>query len=288
MTQLYPSTAGNGVWVLPGSHQLGKADIKKLVADAAPTASRAPCRCCATRATRSSPTASSCTARSPTARPTGASRSTRASSRASACSSVTTRRLNGEVETYDQARIDERSRILQIAIDARRQRFPQETATSTGRWPATRTRTAGTRRRARRVLKNYNQRDMFIYGGGRDCGARPALPAHRSRLRAAAGRLLAEARHRRANVGPRCRQLPQRRPGRGAARLPLQWRTRGPRGRRRDRVAAARHRRPRGGRSGALRRLHGRQGIPALQVAPLVRVRRPFAGISLRPPPVFC
>ena len=27
-----PSTAGNGVWVLPGSHKLGKADIRRLVA----------------------------------------------------------------------------------------------------------------------------------------------------------------------------------------------------------------------------------------------------------------
>ena len=29
----FRSTAGNGVWVLPGSHKLGKVDIRKLVAD---------------------------------------------------------------------------------------------------------------------------------------------------------------------------------------------------------------------------------------------------------------
>ncbi len=36
MTQLYPSTAGNGVWILPGSHKLGrdKVDIRKMVNDA--------------------------------------------------------------------------------------------------------------------------------------------------------------------------------------------------------------------------------------------------------------
>ena len=34
MTQLYPSTAGNGVWVLPGTHRERKADIRKMVADA--------------------------------------------------------------------------------------------------------------------------------------------------------------------------------------------------------------------------------------------------------------
>ena len=33
MTQLYPSTAANGVWVLPGSHKRGKADIRKMVAE---------------------------------------------------------------------------------------------------------------------------------------------------------------------------------------------------------------------------------------------------------------
>ena len=75
---------------------------------------------------------------------------------------VTTRRLTGAVETYDQARIEARTRILQLAIDARRQRFPQETRyvyrplagrEDENRWnEATRA----------TVLKNYNQLDMFI------------------------------------------------------------------------------------------------------------------------------
>ena len=34
MTQLYASTPANCVWMLPGSHKLGKVDIKQLVADA--------------------------------------------------------------------------------------------------------------------------------------------------------------------------------------------------------------------------------------------------------------
>src|SRR5262249_4615805 len=33
MTQLYPSTAGNGVLVLPGSNKRGKGDIKRMVAE---------------------------------------------------------------------------------------------------------------------------------------------------------------------------------------------------------------------------------------------------------------
>jgi hypothetical protein len=75
---------------------------------------------------------------------------------------VTAQRLNGVVETYDKARIDARCRILQIAIDARKQRFPQEQShvyrplagrEDENRWNETTRET---------VLKNYNQRDMFI------------------------------------------------------------------------------------------------------------------------------
>jgi hypothetical protein len=75
---------------------------------------------------------------------------------------VTTQRLTGAVETYDQARIEARTRIIQIAIDARRQRFPHEQSyvyrplvgrEDENRWnEATRA----------NVLKNYNQLDMFI------------------------------------------------------------------------------------------------------------------------------
>ena len=31
MVQLYGSTAGNGVWVVPGTHKLGKVDIESMV-----------------------------------------------------------------------------------------------------------------------------------------------------------------------------------------------------------------------------------------------------------------
>ena len=74
---------------------------------------------------------------------------------------VAARRLHGVVETYDEARIAERSRLIQIAIDARRQRFPHETPyvyrplvghEDENRWNET----------TRAALKNYNQRDMFI------------------------------------------------------------------------------------------------------------------------------
>lgn len=162
MTQLYPSTAANGVWVLPGSHKRGKADIKRMVAESGSDRieGAVPMLCDAgdTIVTNRQLVHGSFANSSPDRRITlneGFFPRKRVLD-------VTTRRLNGVVETYDQARIDARTRILQIAIDARRQRFPQETPyvyrplagrEDENRWNEA-TRAA--------VLKNYNQLDMFI------------------------------------------------------------------------------------------------------------------------------
>jgi len=75
---------------------------------------------------------------------------------------LTTKGLYGRLETYDQARIDERCRILLLGIDARKQRFPHETPyvykplagrEDDNRFNETTRQT---------LLHNYNQRDMFI------------------------------------------------------------------------------------------------------------------------------
>ena len=162
MTQLYPSTAGNCVWVLPGSHKHGKADIRKLVAEsgsdridgAVPMLAGAGDTIVTNRQLLHGSFANSSPDRRitlnagffPRKRVLG----------------VTTRKLTGETVTYDQARIDERCRILQLAIDARRQRFPHETPyvykplagrEEESRWSETTRQT---------LLMNYNQRDMFI------------------------------------------------------------------------------------------------------------------------------
>lgn len=162
MTQLYASTAGNGVWVLPGSHKLGKADIKKLVANSGSDRidGAVPMLCAAgdTIITNRQLLHGSFANSSPDRRITlNAGFFPR-----KRVLGVTTRRLTGAVETYDEARITERARILQLAIDARRQRFPQERAhiyrplagrEDESRWNETTRET---------MLKNYNQRDMFI------------------------------------------------------------------------------------------------------------------------------
>jgi hypothetical protein len=162
MTQLYPSTAANGVWVVPGSHKRGKADIKKMVAECGSDRieGAVPMLCDAgdTIVTNRQLVHGSFANSSPDRRITlneGFFPRKRVLN-------VTTRRLHGAIETYDQARIDARTRIIQIAIDARRQRFPEEKSyiyrplagrEGENRWNET-TRTS--------VLKNYNQLDMFI------------------------------------------------------------------------------------------------------------------------------
>lgn len=162
MTQLYASTAGNGVWVLPGTHKLGKADIRKLLAgrgsDRIEGAVPMLCAPGDTVVTNRQLLHGSFANSSPDRRITlneGFFPRKRVLG-------VTARRLHGVMETYDEARIAERSRLIQIAIDARRQRFPQERSyvyrplagrEDENRWNETTRET---------VLKNYNQRDMFI------------------------------------------------------------------------------------------------------------------------------
>jgi len=162
MTQLYPSTAANCVWVLPGSHKRGKADIKKMVAacgsDRLPDAVPMLCDAGDTIVTNRQLVHGSFANSSPDRRITlneGFFPRKRVLG-------VTAKRLHGAIETYDLARIEARTRIIQIAIDARRQHFPQEKPyvyrplagrEDENRWNES-TRAS--------VLKNYNQIDMFI------------------------------------------------------------------------------------------------------------------------------
>ncbi len=160
--QLYPATVGNCLWVIPGSHKLGKADIRRLVAGSGSDRieGAVPMLCAAgdTIVTNRQLLHGSFANSSPDRRITlneGFFPRKRVLG-------VTAKRLHGAIETYSQARIDERCRILLLAIDARKQRFPQERPyvyrplagqEENNRWNETMRET---------VLKNYNQRDMFI------------------------------------------------------------------------------------------------------------------------------
>lgn len=162
MTQLYPSTAGNGVWILPGSHKLRRVDIRQMVIDAGSEriADAIPLLCEAgdTFMLNRQMVHGSFANSSPDRRVTlNAGFFPRAR-----VQDVTVTHLDGRVVTFDTAHINERSRMIAIGIDARRQYFPDEKPycyqplakqKEENRWcPETQ----------RNVVRNYNQRDMYI------------------------------------------------------------------------------------------------------------------------------
>jgi hypothetical protein len=127
MAQLYGSTAANGLWVVPGSHKLGKLDILAMAqaagGDRLPDAVPMLCAPGDVGINNRQTVHGSFANTSPDTRITvnfGFHR------RASVLG-VTAGGVHNARATYDAARIRERSRVIAYAIDARRQRFPEET-----------------------------------------------------------------------------------------------------------------------------------------------------------------
>jgi hypothetical protein len=126
MAQVYGCDAENGLWVVPGSHRRGKLDIAALVAEAGserlPDA--VPLVCAPGDVVICNRQALHASFANTSDRPRvtinfGFHR------RASVLG-VTSGGVHNEVAVYDEARIRERSRVIAYAIDARRQRFPDE------------------------------------------------------------------------------------------------------------------------------------------------------------------
>ena len=70
--------------------------------------------------------------------------------------------VHNAVAVYDEARIRERSRLIAYAIDARKQRFPDETPFRYAPLAAANRRCIGGRREARAAIKDYNLLDLGI------------------------------------------------------------------------------------------------------------------------------
>lgn len=127
MAQLCRTTPENALWVVPGSHKLGKIDIKARVeavgTDRLPDAVPMLCEpgdvaICNRQALH------------------GSFANTSADRRVSivigfhrrdAVLNVEKKQRNGETVVYDEDRVRQRSRAIQVAIDARAQRYPHET-----------------------------------------------------------------------------------------------------------------------------------------------------------------
>ncbi len=161
MGQLYGCTAANGVWVVPGSHKLRQVDIPAMVAAAGSErlADAVPILCAPgdVAITNRQAVHGSFANTSPDWRVTlnfGFHR------RASVLD-VQGGGVHNAPAVYDAARIHERARLIGYAIDARRQRFPDETpyvykpfadAGESYRWDE----------HAKADLKDYNLLDLSI------------------------------------------------------------------------------------------------------------------------------
>ena len=126
MAQLYGCTSANGLWVVPGSHRVGKADIKEMVADAGsdrlPDAVPMVCDPGDVAITNRQAIHGSFANTSPDVRVTinfGFHRRT-------SVFGVVSGGVHNPVSTYDDEYIRERSKLIMYGIDARTQRFPAE------------------------------------------------------------------------------------------------------------------------------------------------------------------
>ena len=167
--QLYPSSPVSCLWVVPGSHKQGKLDIKAMVernggSDRLPDAVPLWCNAGDVTIVNRQELHCSFANTSPDRRVSLTFGFHRRASILGQCNPFAGHPSSppGGTEIYDQDRISARSSLIQVAIDARQQRFPHETSYAyqpfVGREDEFRfndsTREA--------VVKNYDLRDLLI------------------------------------------------------------------------------------------------------------------------------
>lgn len=126
MAQLYGCNAANGLWVVPGSHLVGKADIKAMVdaagSDRLPDAVPLICAPGDVAMTNRQAIHGSFANTSPDPRVT----INFGFHRRRSVLGVTSGGVHNPVSVYDEAYIEKRSAAIMYGIDARAQRFPEE------------------------------------------------------------------------------------------------------------------------------------------------------------------
>ena len=159
MAQLYGSTAANGVWIVPGTHKLGKIDIKKLVSDAGtvklPNAIPIICNAGDVAITNRQVLHGSFANTSPDWRVTV----NFGFHKKSSVLNVKGGGLHAKPQIYDENHIKIRSRLIPYAINARKQKYVDETSydykplnSSEYKWNS----------KAKDEIKDYNLLDMSI------------------------------------------------------------------------------------------------------------------------------
>ncbi len=162
MTQLYGSTPANGVWMLPGSHRLKTVDIEKMVADSGSERidGAVPLVCgpgdviVLNRQAIHGSFANTSDQRRITLNAGFFPRDR--------VLDVTTTKLDGVEHTYDAERIHQRSRMIAIGINARRERFPDELPFVYQPMVGHEHENQWTEQIREACVNDYNQRDMYI------------------------------------------------------------------------------------------------------------------------------
>ena len=161
MGQIYGSTAVNGVWVVPGSHKGGRADIVSLVKDAGserlPNALPIICNAGDVVINNRQILHGSFANTGYEPRIT----SNFGFHKRSSVLNVRSAGIHAEAAIMDDEFIDKRSRLIGLAIDARRQRFPDETPYNYAPFADTQKEFAWNMA-TQAELKDYNLMDLSI------------------------------------------------------------------------------------------------------------------------------
>ena len=162
--QLYPTTVGNCLWVIPGSHKLGKADIKAMVvanggSEQLPGAVPLVCEAGDVTMVNRQAVHGSFANTSPDLRISltfGFHRRRSVLGQKAALSIVDT------AAVYDEQRIFERAAVIQVAIDARAQARPAEAAFCYQPFVGLEAEYRCTAATLDRVIRDYNTKDLAI------------------------------------------------------------------------------------------------------------------------------
>lgn len=161
--QLYPATAANCLWVIPGSHKAGHADIKALVADndgseLLPDAIPLICRAGDVTIANRQILHCSFANTSPDIRVSMTFGFHRRRSVIGASGALT----QNAAAVYDEKRVFERSRVIAVAIDARAQYYPNEPRYTYEPFVGMEDEFRWSPETYERVIRDYNLQDLSI------------------------------------------------------------------------------------------------------------------------------
>ncbi len=161
--QLYPTTPANCLWVVPGTHKGGRIDIKRRVAENGgdekfPDAVPLICEPGDVTAVNRQMLHGSFANTSPDKR---ISITMGFHRRRSVLGQKGKLSMKAD-DVYDEQRIFERSAVIQVAIDARRQRFPDETPFRYRPFDGLEERFRYNDETFERVIRDYNMKDLAI------------------------------------------------------------------------------------------------------------------------------